>query len=103
MLKLWLWLAASNPYNITAKDIGLPTSTTNVTDIFANITQVVMGVLGGIAVIVIIYAAIILSVSRGDAKRVQQAREAIQYAVIGLVVAIAGLAIVTFIVNYIAK
>jgi uncharacterized BrkB/YihY/UPF0761 family membrane protein len=99
MLKL-LWLLAANPYDVTANEINLPKSTGNVPQILTNVTQLIMGVLGGIAIIAIIYAGITFAYSRGDAKRVQQARETILYAVVGLVVAIAGLAIVTFLADY---
>lgn len=100
MDKLAMWLAA-NPFNITANDIQLPKSTTDVSDIFSNIVQVIMGLVGMIAIIAIIYGGITYSYSRGDAKRTMQARETILYAAVGLVLAIAGLAIVTFITTYI--
>jgi hypothetical protein len=96
--KLALWVAGSY---ITADDIQLPKSTKDVPQIFTNMTQLIMGLLGGIAIIVIIYAGITLAYSRGDSKRVTQARETILYATVGLVVAISGLAIVTFITTYI--
>lgn len=101
MLHKLFWLIAANPYNITANEIGLPKSTANVGQIFANVTQLVMGALGGLAFIFLIYGGIQMAYSRGNAKNVEQARETILYSVVGIVVAIAGLAIVTFITSYI--
>lgn len=98
MDKLALWVAGSY---FTANDIQLPTSTKDVPQIFTNITQLIMGLIGGIAIIAIIYGGITFAYSRGDAKRVTQARETILYAVVGLIVAISGYAIVTFITTFI--
>ena len=64
------------------------------------ILQVVFGILGGIAVIMIIIGGFMYSVSAGDAGKVKNAKNTILYAVIGLVIALFATAIVSFIASY---
>lgn len=61
--------------------------------------QIVFGVLGGIAVLIIIIAGIKLLTSRGDPQAVGRARDTIIYAAIGLAVALTAFSIVTFVVT----
>jgi type IV secretion system pilin len=102
-MHLHLLLAAgcpqsSGPYSqyINANTIGIPCSTPNLGSAVANTVALVMSVLGGLALIFIIVGGLQYVLSAGNPKRATQARETILYAVIGLVVAIAGYAIVTF-------
>jgi uncharacterized membrane protein len=90
---------ATNPYNITADQIGLPTTTATVGDALVNITKLLMSAVGGLALIFIVVAGIQMALSAGNSKRFMQARETLLYAVVGLAVSIAALAIVTFISN----
>jgi TRAP-type C4-dicarboxylate transport system permease small subunit len=96
MLKLLLLLAA-NPYNVGAGEIGVSTTTGDLGKALANITQLIMGLLGGLAIVFLIYGGIQMAYSRGNSKSVETARETILYACVGLAVAIAGFAIVGFI------
>jgi type IV secretory pathway VirB2 component (pilin) len=64
------------------------------------ILQVVFGILGGIAVIMIVIGGFMYSVSAGDAGKVKNAKNTILYAVIGLVIALFATAIVSFIASY---
>lgn len=64
------------------------------------ILQVVFGILGGIAVIMIVIGGFMYSVSAGDAGKVKNAKNTILYAVIGLVIASFATAIVSFIASY---
>ncbi len=95
-MQLLYWLAAG-PYNITANDIGLPTSTHNLGEALANGTRLLMVLVGMLSVVFIVAGGIQMVYSRGNASNVTKARETILYACIGLVVAIAAYAIVTFI------
>lgn len=65
-----------------------------------SILSIVFVILGAISLLVITIAGLRFIVSRGDAQRVKQAREAILYAIVGLVVAISGYAIVGFVINH---
>lgn len=64
------------------------------------IMQFVLGILGGIAVIMIIVGGLRFTLSNGDASSVASAKKTILYAVIGLIVAIMAGGIVTLVNNY---
>lgn len=74
---------------------------------FVNFIQIVvntmMYVLGAVAVVTIIIAAVRYVTSQGDPKAVQIAKDTMLYAVIGLVVAIVSYAIVNYVANAIGK
>lgn len=61
--------------------------------------QITFGILGAVALIVVMIAAIKFVVSAGDPQATSKARQTIIYALIGLAVAIAAEAIVTLVVN----
>lgn len=61
--------------------------------------HIVFVILGAISLLVITIAGLRFIISRGDAQRVKQAREAILYALVGLIVAASGYAIVGFVLN----
>lgn len=95
MHHILLWLAA-NPYNITANQIGVPTSTATVGDGLANIVKILMSIIGMLAIVFILVSGIQMAASAGNPKRFAQARETLIYAIVGLAVAIGAYAIVTF-------
>lgn len=101
----WLLGAACNsqsvnPYNIRASDVGIPCSSTpNLGAAVAHAVALLMSVMGGLALLFIVVGGLQYVLSNGDPKRTSQAKETILYAAIGLVVAVAGFAIVTFIAN----
>lgn len=64
-----------------------------------NVLKVVFGVAGGVAVIMIVLGGFKYISSLGNAQNVAKAKDTILYAVIGLVVCIAGYAIVQFVVT----
>jgi len=74
-------------------------TTQSVSDIIAVVVKVLLFGIGVAAGIIIIVAAIRLVVSGGDATAVKNAKNSILYAIIGIVLAIAGFAIVDFVVN----
>ena len=59
----------------------------------------VVGVLGIVAVIVIIIGGIQYMISAGDANKVKKAKDTILYGIIGLIVVILAWAIVNFVIN----
>lgn len=61
------------------------------------IISFVLGLLGGIAVIVIIIGGFMYVTSSGDSSKVSAAKNTILYAVIGLVVAMLSVAIIAFV------
>jgi len=63
------------------------------------ILNIVFGVMGAVAVVVLLLASLKYITSRGDPGEVAKAKNAIIYAVIGLVVVAAAFTIVTFVVD----
>jgi len=102
-MKWMIWLLAANAFNITASEIGLPTSTGTVSQGIANILAAVMGLVGGLGLIFMIVGALQYVLSAGDAKKTATAKNTILYAAVGIVVAMAGYALVVFIANATGK
>jgi hypothetical protein len=87
-----------NQCNGSCSDTGLPGSTvTNGT--ISNLLQIAFGIIGAVAVLYIVIAALQLITSGGNPESAKKARETIIYAVIGLIVAVSAEAIVTFFLN----
>lgn len=63
------------------------------------IINVVVGVVGFIAVAMIVMGGISFATSQGDSSKVAKARNTILYGVVGLVVALLAFAIVNFVLN----
>ena len=72
------------------------------TDKIAGIVNAVIGVLGIVAVVVIILGGISYMTSNGDATKVKKAKDTILYGVIGLVIVILSAAIVNFVIFKVA-
>ena len=66
---------------------------------FKNVANILLYLLGAIAVIMIIYGGIRYVTSGGDSSSIKAAKDTILYSVIGLVVAILAYAIVNFVVT----
>jgi hypothetical protein len=95
------WLIAASPmptFKVTCTDIGNCANKTKTLDMaFTNVTSLIIGLIGMLAVVFIIYGGIQFALSAGDSKKVQQARATLTYAVIGLVLAICAYAVVGFV------
>lgn len=74
-----------------------PTTPTSLTAEFKVISNTLIGLVGAIAVIVIIFGGFRYVTSTGDAGRIKQAKDTILYGVIGIVVALLAYAIVRFV------
>ncbi len=61
--------------------------------------QILFGIAGSVAVLIIAISAFRIVISRGNAQDISKARDAIIYASIGLVVCLAAFMIVTFVVE----
>lgn len=88
---------------IDASDIsecyGQTDQETDLMGTLSTIINVIIGVVGFIAVVMIIIGGIGFVTSQGDAARVTKARNTILYGVVGLVVAILAYAIVNFVLK----
>lgn len=69
----------------------------NATTMVTQILRIAMGIAGGIALIMILAAGFMLSVSQGDPKRVSEARELITSAIVGLLFIIFSVTILQYI------
>lgn len=68
-------------------------------DVFGRVANILIFLVGALAVLVIIFGGLRYVTSTGDAARVKQAKDTILYGIIGLVIAILAYAIVTFVVG----
>ncbi len=81
---------------VDKRDLNIPT--TEVTpDKLNTVLELVFGLFGGIALIIIIIAGIKFITSQGDPQGTAKARNTIIYAAIGLAVSVAAFSIVTFV------
>lgn len=71
----------------------------SVDSLIANILNTVYGVVGVVAVVMIIFGAFMYTTSAGDAKKIEQAKSTITYAVIGLVVVMLASAVTYFVIE----
>lgn len=65
--------------------------------VFSEITNVLLFVIGAVAVIMIVIGGLRYVISGGDAKQVDAAKNTILYAIIGIIVAILAYAIINFV------
>lgn len=80
-------------------DCGVVKTNTTLQTSVWNLVRTALIALGGIAIIVIIIGGIMYVTSQGDSSSLTAAKNTILYAVIGLIVAFSGAAIITL-VNY---
>lgn len=87
------WVTSTNP-----TDVGT-TDESTLQNMVKTIVNVVLGVVGFIAVFMIILGGINFITSQGDTAKVTKARNTILYGVIGLVIALLAFAIVNFVLT----
>ena len=85
--------------DINPRDLDIPRGGDVGSNDVAGILQIVFGIGGGIALIVIIIAGIQFILSQGDPQKTAVARSAIIYALIGLAIMVSAFAIVGFVVE----
>lgn len=71
--------------------------------IFTTIVNILLFIIGAIAVIMLVYGGIRYVLSGGDASAVTAAKNTILYAIVGIIVAVLAYAIVQFVVNSLPK
>jgi hypothetical protein len=71
--------------------------------LIANVTNILFFVLGAGSVIAIIVGGIMFATSAGNADQAKKGREAVIYAVIGIVISLSALAITSFITRSLTK
>jgi hypothetical protein len=75
------------------------TSSPTLEDRLTTITNVLLFIIGAVAVVVIIIGGLRYVTSAGDAGQTKGAKDTILYAVVGLIIAIIAYAIVRFVIN----
>lgn len=80
------------------QDVPLPRAELSSQNV-GNILQLVFGVAGGIALIIITIAGLRFVVANGDPQSVAKAKNTIIYSTLGLIICISGFSIVTFLLR----
>lgn len=78
---------------------GCPADLFGDTGVFKQITNVILYIVGIVAVIMLIIGGIKYVVSGGDSKKVTDAKNTVLYAIIGLVISFLAYAIVNFVIS----
>lgn len=104
MIRILSYLADVTPTNvdrinnITVSPTSLPRLNANHTSI-QSILDIVFGILGAIALVVVVKAGFEYITSAGDPQKAANARNSIIFALVGVIVGISAFAIVTFVIN----
>jgi hypothetical protein len=89
---------AYDTYGISCADIGnCSAKTPTIGSGFSNIVNILLILVGALAVIFVIISGVQMVFSAGNAKRFQQARESLIYSAVGVGLAIAAYGIVAFV------
>lgn len=72
---------------------------TNLRAQLQTVTNILLFLLGAIAVVVIVIGGIKYTTSDGDSSKIQSAKNTILYAIVGIIVALLAFAIVSFVIN----
>ena len=75
----------------------------SLTGYITNNANALIFLVGAVAVIMVIIGALKFVVSMGDPKRVENARNTIMYAIVGVVIALCSFAIVNFVLGALGK
>ncbi|QQR52861.1 hypothetical protein IPG36_01940 [bacterium] len=90
------WLVATS---VSAEEIGLPNDVGTIGDGLSNVILLLMGLIGGLALIALIYGGVQFTLSAGDPGQTKQAKNTILYAVVGIVLAASAYMLVWFITH----
>ncbi len=82
---------------IDAGSVGIPTGGGDA--LLTNILNLVYFIAGAVAVVVIVVAGLMYTLSGGDSARVTKAKNMLLYSVVGLVVVISAFAITNFVIG----
>ena len=85
------------------KDLTNESNKDNLMKTVNGIINIVIGVIGFVAVAMTIYGGVQYTTSAGDPGKVKKAKDTIMYGIVGLVVAILAFAIVNFVLSSLTK
>lgn len=86
-----------------ARADGMPAELFGLDGVFTRITNIALGIIGGISVIMLVWGGFRYIISGGDSKKVTDAKNTILYAIVGLIIAVLAYAIVHFVLNSITS
>lgn len=93
-----VFILANSLSKVCPNGCGLPTSSASPSTV-QSIYQIVLGIVGAVALLVIVIAGLRYITSAGDPQKAANARNTIILALVGLVIAISAYAILTFVVK----
>ena len=76
-----------------AQTAGLPN--TSIYDIILSALQYLLGIVGILAIVMIVFAGIMYMASTGEEEQIEKAKKMLTYAIVGLVIALLGLVVVS--------
>lgn len=79
-----------------------PLNTSNASELVANILKTAVGVVGSLALLTFVYGGFLWLTSGGEAGKVEQGKEAMKWAIVGLAVVFSSYALVSFVIDAIA-
>lgn len=82
---------------ICASKTGIPGGNSDLGSVVGKVMRAVFGIMGSIAVVVVIFGGLQYVLSGGDPKRTARAKETILYAVIGIVISLSAYAVVSYV------
>ncbi len=82
-----------------ARAEGMPAELIGPEGVFTKLTNIALGIIGALSVIMLIWGGLRYILSGGDSKKVTDAKNTILYAIIGLIIAVLAYAIVNFVLN----
>lgn len=87
----------ANAYSLNANSVGIPSSNGSIGQGITKVVRTLMILIGMLSVVMVIVGGLQITLAAGNPARFKQGRETIIYALVGIVVAIGGYAIVSFI------
>jgi TRAP-type C4-dicarboxylate transport system permease small subunit len=87
----------------TANAAGLPTGQPSISTVTAGIINTLLGIVGALAVVLIIYAGFLWMTSAGNEEKISTAKKLLAGSVIGLLIIFSAYAIALFVVKQIAE
>lgn len=96
-------LAAEDTLTEVADVAGIQTEVTDPRIIVGNIIRVMLGFLGLISIVVIIYGGFLYMTSGGNEMAVEKAKKVIKYGIIGLTIIILSFAITSYVISQLSK
>ncbi len=82
-----------------ARAEGMPAELVGPEGIFNRITNIALGIVGAISVLMLVWGGLRYIISGGDSKKITDAKNTILYAVIGLIIAMLAYAIIRFVLS----